>query len=218
MSPTDLRPARRATQGFFLISGLAVATWAPMVPFAKARLGLDEGSLGLVLLCMGFGCTGSMPLAGFLTHRFGYRGVLAVSAIPLCVALPILAVAPTTLGVVLTLIGFGAAAGITDVAMNAHAVEVERAHGRPLMSGFHALFSLGGLAGSAAMTALLAAGAPLFETVLGLAVGMLLIALTQWRHLLDATTTVHDPAPAAPLSGEPAAASRNGSSRCRGSC
>lgn len=32
--------------------------------------------------------------------------------------------------------------------MNAHAVAVERAYGRPIMSSFHALFSIGGIAGA----------------------------------------------------------------------
>ena len=204
MLPTvaaDLRPARRATQGFFLIAGMAVATWAPMVPFAKARLGLDEGSLGLVLLCLGFGSTGSMPLAGFLSHRFGHRAVLAISAIPLCLALPLLALAPTTATLIAGLIVFGAAAGVTDVAMNAHAVEVERRHGAPLMSGFHALFSLGGLAGSAVMSGLLAAGAPLVATVTAITAGLLLIVATQWRHVLPGSTPPPEPA-APPLSGD----------------
>ncbi|HEY0193249.1 MAG TPA: MFS transporter [Kofleriaceae bacterium] len=193
MVATSLRPARRATQGFFLISGVAVATWAPMVPFVKARLGLDEGSLGLVLLSLGVGSTGSMPLAGFLSDRFGHRVVLALSAIPLAVALPLLALAPSTPALVATLICFGAAAGITDVAMNAHAVDVERLHGAPLMSGFHALFSLGGLTGAAMMAGLLAAGAPLVGTAVGIALAMLVVVASQWRHLLDGRAAAPPP-------------------------
>jgi len=50
---------------------------------------------------------------------------------------------------------FGASLGSLDVAMNLHAVEVERALSRPLMSGFHALFSIGGFAGSGFMTLML---------------------------------------------------------------
>src|SRR5262245_15967564 len=107
--------AATATRGFFLLSGIGMASWAPMVPFAKARLGLDEAQLGIVLLCMGLGSTGAMPLAGFLTHRYGPRKVLMVSGVVLCVALPLLTVAPSAvaLGAVLAL--FGGALGVTDV-------------------------------------------------------------------------------------------------------
>jgi hypothetical protein len=48
------------------------------------------------------------------------------------------------------------------VAMNAHGVTVERRLGRPVMSGFHAMYSLGGTAG--AVLGALAAGAGLGRT------------------------------------------------------
>src|SRR5689334_19669406 len=157
--------ARRATQGFFLMSGIALASWAPMVPFAKARLGLDEAQLGLVLLCLGVGSVGAMPLAGHLGHRHGSRGVMLVGGVAICGLLPVLAIAPTALALGAALIAFGAALGTVDVAMNAHAVEVERRHSAPLMSGFHGLFSVGGLAGSLGVAGLLALGVPLIACV-----------------------------------------------------
>jgi predicted MFS family arabinose efflux permease len=72
-----------------------------------------------------------------------------------------------------------------DVAMNAHAVAVETRAARPLMSGFHGLFSVGGLLGAACMSALLAAGLSLLTASLVLAALLLLIVLSQRRHLLD---------------------------------
>lgn len=179
-----MQRAGRATRGFFLLCGIGAASWAPIVPFAKARLALDEAQLGVVLLCMGVGSAVTMPLAGWVSHRHGNRLVLPISGALVCVAVPILALAPSTtlLGAALAL--FGAALGVLDVAMNAHAVDVERLHGRPLMSGFHALFSLGGLAGSAAMSALLGAGLPLVACAAAIAALLLAIVATQGRHLL----------------------------------
>jgi predicted MFS family arabinose efflux permease len=121
---SSLAGARRATRGFFLLCGIATATWAPMVAFAKVRLELDEAQLGLVLLCLGIGSVGAMPLAGHVCHRHGSRGVQLVSAVALCALLPVLAVAPTALAMSATLIVFGAAMGSLDVAMNAHAVAI----------------------------------------------------------------------------------------------
>ncbi len=179
----SLSAARRATQGFFLVSGIAMASWAPMVPFAQARLGLDEAQLGLVLLCMGFGSVGAMPLAGYLSHRFGHRGVPIGAALVACTVLPVLSFAAPTAALVAALIAFGAGLGVVDVAMNAHAVDVERAHGRPMMSGFHALFSIGGLTGSAGVTALLAAHVPLFPAAIAVSALMLVVVATQNQHL-----------------------------------
>jgi predicted MFS family arabinose efflux permease len=183
-----LAGARRATRGFFLLCGIATAAWAPMVAFAKARLELDEAQLGLVLLCLGVGSVGAMPLAGHLCHRHGSRGVQLVSAVTLCALLPVLAVAPTALAMSATLIAFGAAMGSLDVAMNAHAVEVEQQHGAPLMSGFHGMYSLGALVGALAMAGLLATGASLIACVSIIAVALLAIVITQGRALIATHT------------------------------
>jgi predicted MFS family arabinose efflux permease len=179
-----LSAARRATQGFFLLTGVCAGSWAPMVPFAKARLNLDDGHLGIVLLCMGLGAVAAMPLAGFLSHRFGNRRVLGLAGAAACVALPVLTVAPSMIALGAVLVGFGGLLGVTDVAMNAHAVDVEKLHGRPLMSGFHAMYSIGGLAGSAGMTALLGTGAPLQASAAAVALLLLAIVLTQWRGVI----------------------------------
>src|ERR1043166_4636909 len=56
----ELAGARRATRGFFLLCGIAAATWAPMVAFTKERLQLDKAQLGLVLVCLGIGSGGAV--------------------------------------------------------------------------------------------------------------------------------------------------------------
>ncbi|HZJ66483.1 MAG TPA: MFS transporter [Kofleriaceae bacterium] len=185
--PKSPGAARRATSGFFLMSGVAIAAWAPMVPFAKARLDLDEAQLGLLLLCLGVGSVAAMPLAGHLSHRHGSRRVLLVTGAASCALLPVLAVATTTLAMAAALIAFGAALGATDVAMNVHAVEVEKQHGAPLMSGFHGLFSAGALAGSLAIAGLLAIDVPLVVSASVIAAVLLAIVITQWPALIETT-------------------------------
>ncbi len=170
-----LAAATRSTRLIFLVSGIGMAAWAPMVPYAKARLGLDDAQLGLMLLAFGGGSMASMPFVGWLSHRFGNRRVIVASGWLLCLALPVLALAPNVAVLTAALLYFGVMLGAVDVAMNAHAVEVERRDGRVLMSGFHGLFSLGGLAGAAGMSVLLALGLPL--PLAALAVSALLAAL-----------------------------------------
>jgi predicted MFS family arabinose efflux permease len=183
-SPQTVQRAGRATRGFFLLCGIAAASWAPMVPFAKARLALDKTQLGVVLLCLGVGAAVTMPLAGWVNQRHGSRVVVLISSALVCAAVPLLAVAPSPvlLGAAVAL--FGAALGMLDVSMNAHAVDVERLHGRPLMSGFHALYSVGGLVGPVVMSALLGAGLPLIACAAVIAALLLAIVVTQARHLL----------------------------------
>jgi predicted MFS family arabinose efflux permease len=180
----NVRAAARATRSYFILNGIGAACWAPMVPFAKARLELDEARLGVVLLCMGIGAVIAMPIAGFMLHRHGNRIVLAIGSVVICAALPLLAMAPSVVALGASLMVFGASLGTVDVAMNAHAVEVERLDGRPLMSGFHALYSIGGLVGSAGMTALLGTGAPLVGCAVAVAIALVVLVATQWNHVL----------------------------------
>jgi hypothetical protein len=64
----------------------------------------------------------------------------------IAVVLPVLA--PGVLSSVTALAVLGTLNAVLDVAMNAQGVMVEDAYERPIMSSFHALFSLGGLAGA----------------------------------------------------------------------
>ncbi|MFM1260062.1 MFS transporter [Yersinia enterocolitica] len=132
-----------STRLAFFISGLGMAAWAPLVPFAKERIGLNDASLGLLLLCIGVGSMLAMPLTGVLTAKWGCRAVILLAGAVLCLDLPLLVLMNTPVTMALALLVFGAAMGIIDVAMNIQAVIVEKASGRAMMSGFHGLFSVG---------------------------------------------------------------------------
>lgn len=143
-----LHRQRWATRIAFFVVGMVTAGWVPLVPYAKLRLGLDDTALGLVLLAPGAGALAAMPLAGLFAQRLGPRVVVLAGGAVFCLTLPLLALAPGAVSLAAALAVFGAALGTVDIANNAQAVIVERASGRPLMSGFHGMYSLGGLAGA----------------------------------------------------------------------
>ncbi|MGE1174850.1 MFS transporter [Pseudomonas sp. BW7P1] len=162
LTPKDtLVPGRlqqMSTRIAFFIAGLGIAAWAPLVPYAKARAGLDEGTLGLLLLCLGVGSILAMPLAGVLATRFGCRRVATGGTLLICAALPLLATVSSIPALIATLFMFGAGLGTVDSTVNLQAVIVERASGKNMMSGFHGLFSLGGIVGAAGVSGLLGLG------------------------------------------------------------
>jgi predicted MFS family arabinose efflux permease len=169
-------PEQIATRIIFFIIGLAVGAWAPLVPYAKERLNMEEGGLGLLLLCLGAGSLVMMPFTGMLAGRFGCRVVITVASLFTCASLPFLATASHPISLGLALFVFGAAVGSADVAVNIQAVAVEKASGRALMSGFHGLYSLGGILGAAGTTGLLTLQlTPLLATfcVVGLVLALL---------------------------------------------
>jgi predicted MFS family arabinose efflux permease len=176
--------ARLATRLAFLVAGFGVSCWAPLVPFAKARLAADEQMLGMLLLCLGIGSVVAMLFTGVLSTKFGTRPVILVSGIALALMLPTLVISSTTVTMGVSLLFFGAALGAIEVGMNIHAVEVERDAGRPLMSGFHALYSVGGFAGATFITMLLSTGVSTFVSVLIAAALMLLAVFACGPRLL----------------------------------
>lgn len=175
-APLPGKPQQTATRIIFFISGIGMATWAPLVPFAKARAQMNDGMLGLLLLCLGAGSIIAMPLAGALAAKLGCRTVITASALVAALALPLLTSLSSLPGLMASLMMFGAGLGALDVSMNIHAIIVERASGRMMMSGFHGLFSLGGIVGAAGVATLLAAGLTPIAAVMGV-LGLIAVAL-----------------------------------------
>jgi len=190
-----------STRIAFFIAGFGLAAWAPLVPYAKARAGLDEATLGLLLLCLGAGSILAMPIAGLLATRFGCRKVTIGGTLLICLALPLLATASSIPLLIATLFIFGAGLGGVDSTVNLEAGIVERASGRNMMSGFHGLFSVGGIAGAAGVSALLALGlSPLWA--IAVVIVLILGALAKAApHLLPYGSESRGPACAIPHGG-----------------
>ncbi|MCX2900042.1 MFS transporter [Pseudomonas mandelii] len=200
-TPTTFVPGRleqMSTRVAFFIAGFGIAAWAPLVPYAKARAGLDEGTLGLLLLCLGVGSILAMPMAGILATRFGCRRVAVGGTLLICAALPLLATVSSIPALIGALFMFGAGLGTVDSTVNLQAVIVERASGKTMMSGFHGLFSLGGIVGAAGVSALLGFGlSPLMAMLV--VVVMLLVALCKAApHMLPYGSESSGPAFAIP--------------------
>lgn len=174
--------ARKATQYIFLVCGFALSSWAPMVPFAKERLHLNDGNLGLLLLLFGTGAISMMPLSGYLSKRYGTRIVILISGLVAAIFLPILLLMPTPWMMGAALFVFGGGIGVIDVAMNSHGIHVQNRYGRPIMSSLHGLFSVGGLCGSLGLGLLMRTG--LNPLTAAISISILLIVILLWKHQL----------------------------------
>ncbi|KNB52263.1 MFS transporter [Streptomyces caatingaensis] len=149
-APVDpvLRRLRAALTVFFALDGFLFAGWVVRIPAIKHQTGASPSALGLALLGVSAGSVAVMMLTGRLCRRFGSHTVTAVSGVclALAIALPPLTRSALALGLVLLL--FGAAYGAINVAMNSAAVDLVRALRRPVMPGFHAAYSVGGMLGA----------------------------------------------------------------------
>ncbi|UJA03819.1 MFS transporter [Acinetobacter johnsonii] len=152
----QLSAQRLSTRFSFFGLGFATAAWAPLIPFAQQRLHFNHADFGLLLLCSGLGAMLAMPATGKIVQRIGCRVPIGFALLLLAVLLPSLSLWTTPLMMAITLFLFGTAAGSLGVALNIQAVVVEKNSLKSLMSGFHGMASLGGLAGVLTITALLA--------------------------------------------------------------
>jgi predicted MFS family arabinose efflux permease len=155
---------------FFVFGGL-FATWGVHVPTIKAHYALGERALAVAMLAAGVGALIALSLAGRVVGRYGPRRVALVSGVVCTACLALLLASNHYTVLLLLMLGFGLSTSFFDVSINAEGSEFERLRERPLMSGFHALFSLGGMVGAAFVGALLGAGVPPMQQLVGIAIG-----------------------------------------------
>src|SRR5215207_10853060 len=176
------RPAaggRVRVLGGFAAFGAFWGAWGAALPAVQSHAGVDDGQLGVALLCIGAGALLSMRLAGTLVDRWGAAALpITMAAFGAAAALP--GLATSTVGLSATLLALGAGSGAVDVAINAEGTRSETATGRPILSLAHGTFSGCVVAGSLATGGLRAAGAGA-ELVLGLVGGVVVaVAIGLW--------------------------------------
>jgi predicted MFS family arabinose efflux permease len=178
--------ARAAVTVVFGINGLLYGAWAARLAAVGDRLALSAGQIGIALGFIAAGSLVAMPLAGRAASRFGSRPATRVAILAFCLASALAPAAPGLVALCAACLLLGAAAGSLDVVMNVHGVTVERAAGRPILSSFHAAFSLGGLVGALLGAAGAAAGIDVRVELAALSAAAALTAVAVTRALLPA--------------------------------
>jgi MFS family permease len=141
-------PQRLATLGIFVANGMGIGCWAAAIPRVKADLALSDATLSVALLAFAAGAIIAMPLMGLFSHRLRSGPASVIAGLGFAAVLAALGFARSLETLSAATLLAGATHGAADVAMNANASDLERRWGRPIMSSFHAGFSLGGAAGA----------------------------------------------------------------------
>jgi MFS family permease len=143
-----LSPSRIAVKLVFFINGFIHANLAARFPRVQELFSIDNGTLGFVLLSSSVGALFAMPFTGWLIIRNGSRRITIFSVFLYCIFVPLVPLMPGIIGLVILFFIMGLTAGMLDVSMNSQAVMVEKIHEKPIMTSFHALFSIGMVAGA----------------------------------------------------------------------
>jgi fucose permease len=186
-APGTVRAATWALRAQFFVAGALFATLGVHVPSIKAHYGLGEQALAIALLASGAGSVVTLLQAGRVLARHAPRGVVPWMAVLGACAIGAL-LAPASYGLLLALmLAYGMAGALLDVAINDEATALEQQACRPLMSGFHGMFSLGGMAGAASWSLLAPAGVSPGAHLVGATATLALVALAAGRFMLRQT-------------------------------
>ena len=173
-----------ATVALFVANGLGMSSWVSHIPLLKERLELNDQLLGLALLCAGMGALATMSVSGWLMSRFGSRKIAILSGIFFPISLIGPGIAGSFWSLAVSLLILGAFNGLMDIAMNSQAASYEGLVRKPVMSSFHAWWSLSCWGGSLCGVLFLAIPASTWAHLPLIAVAGLLLTLFARRGLL----------------------------------
>jgi MFS family permease len=208
--PSSLRRARLAVIGLFFLTGLALAMWVVNIPAVQQSTGVSHTVLGGLLLLLGLGSVIGMQVTGPLVDKIGSRRSAIIGAVILAAGVNLPGIAQDAWGVGTALFVLGLGNGVMDIAMNDQAVVVERRWGKPIMSSFHAFFSVGGAVGAVAGAAAQAIGLSIHWSLGFGAIVVIALSLYGIPKLVQ-----DDPVPAATNNEAPAATAEPRSVRGR---
>jgi len=183
-SPQAIQSARAATYAIFFADGLGFGVWAGHIPVFKQEFHLGDAQLSVALFAVALGAIFAMPIVGQMLMRLGSRALTGLCASLYAMMIAGLALVPSYPLFVLASALFGACKGSLDLSINAQAVGVESAYGRPIMSSFQAAWSVGGLAGAALAGAALHRGFVTGQNLAATGAFILAIAFPSVRYLI----------------------------------
>ena len=181
---SSARGARIAVAVLFLTNGALFANLLPRYPAIKADLGLTNTEFGLAVACFPLGALIAGLAAGALIRRFRSSRVAVAGTILTSAGVLLAGLSPTGALLAGALFLAGTMDAMTDVAQNSHGLRVQRRYGRSIINSFHAIWSMGAVAGG-----LMGAAAAGFGVPVGVHLGISAVlfsamSLVAYRFLL----------------------------------
>lgn len=143
-----MSPSRIAVKILFFLNGFIHANYFSRLPRIQEHFKVDNGTLGLVLLSASVGALLAMPFTGWMIIRNGSRKVSLFSSYFYCALFLFIPHMPSVHALMALFFIIGLSTGMMDVAINSQAVMVEQQLKKPIMTSFHALFSIGMMLGA----------------------------------------------------------------------
>ncbi|MFE4327856.1 MFS transporter [Streptomyces sp. NPDC056831] len=148
MTDARLRHGRASLALSFFVQGVTFALLVTRIPAIQDRYGISDGLLPLFLAAVPILAGAGSVVTEKVVARVRPGGVLRWAQPVVLLALLGVGAGNALWEAALALGVFGLAVGALDASMNMMGVSLQRAYGRSIMLGFHATYSLGGIAGA----------------------------------------------------------------------
>ncbi len=142
------RPARIAAAAAFGLQGFLLAAILTQLPQYQDRFGFDDTVIVVAVVTVSLVAGAGSVLAEHLARRFSSKSALRFGLATIAVAGGALGFSPNTAAFFACLSVYGAGLGMVDAAANMQAVSIQHAYGRFILSSFHAVWSVGAIAGA----------------------------------------------------------------------
>ena len=151
MNPSvgSFRFSRLAVNIIFFLNGFVHANLFSRLPRIQDQFQVSNGKIGFVLLASSIGAFIAMPFTGWFIIRYGSRRITLFAVFFYCILVPFVPLMTSLWLLMFVFFLMGISAGMLDIAMNSQAVMVEQQMNKPIMTSFHALFSIGMMLGAA---------------------------------------------------------------------
>ncbi|MFJ8345581.1 MFS transporter [Streptomyces sp. NPDC094153] len=146
---TDVLRRGRASLAFsFFAQGVAFALLVTRIPAVQSRYGVSDALLPVFLAAVPILAGVGSTATGQLVKRVRPGRLLRWSQPVVLLSLLGVGAGDRVAELAVALAAFGLAVGMLDASMNMLGVSLQRAYGRSIMLGFHAVYSLGGILGA----------------------------------------------------------------------
>lgn len=148
MTDARLRHGRASLALSFFVQGVTFALLVTRIPAIQDRYGISDGLLPVFLAAVPILAGAGSVVTEKMVARVRPRVVLRWAQPVVLLALLGVGAGSEMWEAALALGVFGLSVGALDASMNMMGVSLQRAYGRSIMLGFHAAYSLGGIAGA----------------------------------------------------------------------
>jgi len=168
----------------FMINGGLSSSIVPRLPAIKSQLGLSNTQLGTAIAAMPVGSLVAGALAGILIAKIGSARLAVGTCTVGGLMLVSFGLAPSWIFLIGAYLIFGMLDAVTDVAMNAHGLRVQRLYRRSIINSFHGWWSVGAVVGGLLGSAAAGLGLPIALHLGIVGVALAIASLIAYRFTL----------------------------------